>query len=1618
MRLAAGFPVYVAIYFLYITGRAAKLLQCTSGGVAGLCGICWGSSGRLESDGLLATFPAGHLRYGSSVTIRPTIDNSASQPSGVGVPGSKAQPVHSGWWRPYEVDRPKPLGDSRSAQFFYGNFNSGFIISGEENEIRECPRPVGRERVSGHRRQSPCKTDGMFHLIDRWATGSGRGADKRTIVSATSEGLRAEPTAIRGFRCVHSTQQAIHEGNEIQDILAYDGRRIYGPRSSWTLDLLPMASVIQGLEDIDAYAGDLGSGPHPEVRAADGEHDEAAAGLLAFDSISRRPGKIRPAGQDTDADRDQPEPWRSGTSRLGGQQTELGTYLQVADRGSSLLARTCTCTSNGVVGLWQAWSTEDTGRSHGGSCNARRRKCFEGRSGTGAQLEVDRRSGFTFKKATSESGQEGGKEEEIEKRKRRVAKIQKRWRRKIQRKRKGKDRKRRAAVLQLEQQQWGMRWFASWCRMPRWHQEDSQMHEVHVPWAPVFAMPYKGKVKEHGDATAGDREGDHDDGGRDHGAGARKSSGDGEERDCREHGDGGDGENKRKRIGEEDEEEFKLTEEGYLRDRKFLFIHHFAGKRDVLGEAIKTAAQLHGLKVEVISVDRESGTGNLMEAEPFDTHLGWARDGKVDGYHTGWPCSTFSRLRWRECVGLPGPVRSRKFPYGFPSNGPREQEECDAGTVMLARSLMMAEAIEARKNGSTLGGFATLENPPPSSLPEHQSAWEMEETKAYMEKWRPLTANFNTCCYEPDVETGKKHFKPQRFVGSLYDLGSLSGRCDCGEAGHESIVGPKKSKASAEYPEALCAKYAELAMQHFTKLARIEFYRKKVAHAELKLSRMKKKARSMGAEPVQSRIPWSPVLGPSSSTSASTVTSASGWHGFQEIHDWRGGMGKHEALRSSQSRQADPKQQCFLGGMRHPARVVRSMGNAQSLGIKIRAAWNHFVAKFPETLDVAEKYGTPDCQLDKELVEGWNGVLKDIVNAPEEKEVILTENKIYRSTLDAELLEGWIKASADPDIVLPQWVREGVPLGIEKRIPCMGVFPPSDEAGPALASEDAVSAIIRGDLLNYTSVEDNKTLAHEELTRYKENKYLHTLSASEAEEMFPRRTVSKLGLILKQKEDGSVKKRIIVDMRRSHGNQKAHLPERLVLPRPLDVITMTRDIHEPAAHSRMPKESYWGCEYVLIDVTDAFMSFAVHREEWGHCLAPFPKMVGEDPEMVCFTALLFGFKTAPLLYSRLASLVSRLLQAITKAEIGIHQTYLDDSLWYFQGPLEERNKAISLILHTMAALGLKVAFSKGHRSSMVQWIGVTFKLVNGEKVVMGLPEPFLKATIDMLKDWSTRGYVPVKELRSLAGRMSWVAGVLPRSRWTVAVLYAVLKDEDRPGRDKGGKTGLFPVKRMEQTRVWLQTFLETAASVPMRTFQLKPNKTAEVSLTTDASPEALGGYLVINGALVAAFASRVTTEDAEILGFEKGSSSSQGIVEALAIVVALRLWRKKIPQGLLELRIQSDSIVALAMSEKLAASSPGLNFLGAELGVVMEELLVEQFKTCHVPGPANTVADYLSRPSKWLAHSRPALLGDVSVTFPEGRKEDFYALPSPRRCPNLWGQSEDLPLHKAWDALR
>lgn len=88
---------------------------------------------------------------------------------------------------------------------------------------------------------------------------------------------------------------------------------------------------------------------------------------------------------------------------------------------------------------------------------------------------------------------------------------------------------------------------------------------------------------------------------------------------------------------------------------------------------------------------------------------------------------------------------------------------------------------------------------------------------------------------------------------------------------------------------------------------------------------------------------------------------------------------------------------------------------------------------------------------------------------------------------------------------------------------------------------------------------------------------------------------------------------------------------------------------------------------------------------------------------------------------------------------------------------------------------------------------------------------------------------------------------------------------------------------------------------------------------------------MINGSPVCALASPVDDYDVELLAIEKGASSSQGVLEALCLLVALKHWRKRFTGHTVTLDAQSDSMVALALSQRLAASTPTLNWLGAEI---------------------------------------------------------------------------------------
>eukprot|EP00435_Cladocopium_sp_Y103_P029770 s454_g7.t1 len=281
----------------------------------------------------------------------------------------------------------------------------------------------------------------------------------------------------------------------------------------------------------------------------------------------------------------------------------------------------------------------------------------------------------------------------------------------------------------------------------------------------------------------------------------------------------------------------------------------------------------------------------------------------------------------------------------------------------------------------------------------------------------------------------------------------------------------------------------------------------------------------------------------------------------------------------------------------------------------------------------------------------------------------------------------------------------------------------------------------------------------------------------------------------------------------------------------------------------------------------------------------------------------------------------------------------------------------------------------------------------------------------MLEKWDQAGYAPLKELRVVAGKSAWLGGVLPRARWTTSVFYAVLaqtlrEEESTTSSSARNRRGLFAVKRLELARKWMIQFLAAAKLRSMRRIAIVTGDLATINITTDASPEALGGTLAVNGRIVAAFFSTMEKKQTDELLVDFMESSSQSVLETLAILVALRRWQEKLKGMSVTVTIQSDSVTALALAQRLSAksSSPGLNFLGAELSLCLEELGIEELKTRHIPGKANVAPDFLSRPSSWRSVPLPEQLIGVDIC-PDNRPMSggFYRLPTPLAAPTLWG---------------
>lgn len=187
--------------------------------------------------------------------------------------------------------------------------------------------------------------------------------------------------------------------------------------------------------------------------------------------------------------------------------------------------------------------------------------------------------------------------------------------------------------------------------------------------------------------------------------------------------------------------------------------------------------------------------------------------------------------------------------------------------------------------------------------------------------------------------------------------------------------------------------------------------------------------------------------------------------------------------------------------------------------------------------------------------------------------------------------------------------------------------------------------------------------------------------------------------------------------------------------------------------------------------------------------------------------------------ARLSSALGRMLASMVNSWECFVQIYVDDILLMVSGSRPHREGILSMVLHTLRALGMMLSLNKGERGSRVTWIGTVIE-VNQDVMQFSIPEKMVKEVLTEVKNWPGRGMVSLKSARTITGKLSWIAGILPRLKWVPSTFYSVMADAERDQRDgkeaeraskrsdSRPKDGLVPVRRLGAALEWIIKVLE------------------------------------------------------------------------------------------------------------------------------------------------------------------------------------------------------------------
>ena len=204
------------------------------------------------------------------------------------------------------------------------------------------------------------------------------------------------------------------------------------------------------------------------------------------------------------------------------------------------------------------------------------------------------------------------------------------------------------------------------------------------------------------------------------------------------------------------------------------------------------------------------------------------------------------------------------------------------------------------------------------------------------------------------------------------------------------------------------------------------------------------------------------------------------------------------------------------------------------------------------------------------------------------------------------------------------------------------------------------------------------------------------------------------------------------------------------------------------------------------------------------------------------------------------------------------QLYLNDPIWTLLARGRRLTFVTTMVTMLILARGIRVAWKKGARGTEVPWIGVAFELrAASAELALTINVKLMSEIRTECEQLMQTKVVGLLRAERLAGKLSWAAGVAPRSRWAAACLYAAVAaarrdvadgtvSKRRAGRrDKRQKEHLLHTKRILLALTWSLSVWRAKGKALTRVISLRPTF-FEFELQLDASP--WGGAAVLRRA--------------------------------------------------------------------------------------------------------------------------------------------------------------------------